>query len=188
MTRIVSERFIIVIAIDETYETDEDFQSRYDIVINPQNRPQNEFNKAYAIHVSSLGSEYSVALVGDHNCRDENCAVIEGSLLTVLQGWEITQFDVNNAHVTRTVILHTMAPNFEIHRVAAGYLIYGETEITMLNDELEVLLSFSGYDIFVSESNKTPFEITEDRICLYDFFDHYYELDFQGNVIFRNDL
>ena len=39
------------------------------------------------------------------------------------------------------------------------------------------------YDIFVSITNKTAFEIKTDRICLYDFYDNYYEIDFDGNMI-----
>ncbi len=184
MTRIENENSIIEIALDDTYENDKDFKSRYDIVINPQNRSQNENSKAYGIRVILQGQEHSIALIGDHNCWDDNCAVIEDDILTILQGWEITQINIITGQVTRSVVLDTMAPNFEIHRVNSGYLIYGETNITMLNDDLEALWSFSGYDIFVSGSDKTPFEIKGDRICLYDFFDHYYELDFQGNVLF----
>ena len=93
------------------------------------------------------------------------------------------QFNVNTASVMRTVVLDTMAPNFEIYKVDTGYLIHGEMDITMLNDKLETLWSFSGRDIFVSISGKPPFEIKADRICLYDFEDNYYELDFNGNVI-----
>ena len=83
----------------------------------------------------------------------------------------------------RNVTLNTMTPNFEIHKVSTEFLIYGETDITMLNDKLETQWSFSGRDIFVSVSGKTPFEIKADRICLYDFEDNYYEIDFEGHEI-----
>ena len=187
MTRLENGNCIIEIALDDTYCTDREFNGKYDIVINPLGHPQNEYYRAYAIHVILKDRKYSAALIGDCNCWDDHCGVIDGDILTLLQGWEITQFDVAAAHVIRSVTLDTMAPNFEIHKANTGYLIYGETEITMLNDELELLWSFSGSDIFVSNSGKKPFEMKEDRICLYDFMDHYCELDFQGNVICHDD-
>ncbi len=182
MTRLENESGIVEIPLDVTYGRDKDFNSKYDLIINPIGHPQNDYFRAYAIHVIIQDREYSVALIGDYNCWDDNCGVLDGDILTILQGWEITQFNVITAQVVRSVTLDTMAPNFEIHRINTGYLIYGETDITMLNDRLETLWSFSGYDIFVSSSDKIPFEIKEDRICLYDFGDHYYELDFQGKV------
>ena len=43
--------------------------------------------------------------------------------------------------------------------------------------------AFSGKDIFASVSGKLPFEIKDELICLYDFEDNYYEIDFEGNHI-----
>lgn len=44
--------------------------------------------------------------------------------------------------------------------------------------------SFSGRDIFVRYMGEEPaFEMKSDRICLYDFEDNYYEIDYDGNVI-----
>ena len=183
MTRLENDLCKIDIAVDETYQSDADFKSKYDILLNPNKLSPDDYSKAYSIHVKLPDRQYSVALIGDYNCWDTNCAVIENDLLTILQGWDILQFNVNTAAVIRSVTLNSMAPNFEIHKVDMDYLIYGETDITMLNDRLETLWSFSGWDIFVSISGKRPFEIKADRICLYDFEDNYYELDFQGNEI-----
>ena len=183
MTILENDLCRIELAVDETYATEADFNSKFDIVLNPHNRLQDEYSKAYAINVKLRDREYTFALIGDYNCWDTNCAVIEDNILTILQGWEITQFNVKSVQITRSVVLDTMAPNFEIHKTDHGYLIYGETDITMLNDKLEAMWSFTGRDIFVSISSKKPFEIKADRICLYDFEDNYYELDFHGNVI-----
>ena len=183
MTRLENDLCRIEIAVDESYSSGADFQSKYDTVINPNDLPPDDYSKAYSIGVTLRDRAYSVLLIGDCNCWDVNCAVIDDELLTILQGWDIVQFNVNTATVMRTVTLDTMAPNFEIYKVDSGYLIYGETNITMLNGKLETLWSFSGQDIIVSTSGKTPFEIKADRICLYDFEDNYYELDFNGNEI-----
>ena len=42
---------------------------------------------------------------------------------------------------------------------------------------------FYGRDIFVSMNNKKAFEISNNKIKVYDFEDNYYELDFDGNEI-----
>ena len=183
MTKLENDMCSVQIAIEESFETDKNFSSRYDYIINPHSYPQDDDYKAYAIHVRLKDQTYSAALIGDYNCWDENCAVIEGNILTILQGWEITQLDVISAKVMRTAEIDSICPNVELHRVETGYLVYGEFDITMLNDRLEKLWSFSGHDVFASSTNKPAFEIREDRICLYDFVGNYYELDFQGNVI-----
>lgn len=183
MTNLENAICKIKISVDESYPSAADFESRYDFVINPDDLPRDDYSKAYAISVKLHDREYSIAFIGASSSWDTNCAVIENEQLTILQGWRITQLDVSTASVIRTMVIDTMAPNFEIHQVESGYLIYGETDITMLNSKLEKQWSFRGHDIFVSITGKKAFEITTDRICLYDFEDNYYELDFRGKEI-----
>ena len=183
MTKLENDHCEIEITIDNTHDTESSLSKKYDIVINVNDRSLCDYYKVYSIRIRLPFREYSVAMIGDYNCSDNNCAVIDNDILTVLQGWEITQFDIRTAQVTRTVKVDSWAPNFEIFRIKTGYLIYGETDITLLNQDLEKQWSFMGRDIFVSPSDKNPFEIKSDRICIYDFEDNYYELDFQGNVI-----
>ena len=187
MTTLENDDCKVVITIDDTvddaYASDADFVSRYDIVLDPYVYPRGAGCKAYAIHVIWKDRQYTAALIGDGHCFDRNCAVIEGDVLTILQGWEVTQFNVTAAQIIRTVAIDTPAPNFEIHKVGRGYLIHGEMDITMLNDKLEKVWSFSGRDIFVSPSGKRELAIKSDRICLYDWEDNYYEVDLNGNMI-----
>ena len=138
---------------------------------------------AYAIRVKMSDREYAVALVGDMNCQDIDCAVLEGEILTILHVFDVIQFNLNSAKIIRTVPLDSMFPNFSIYRVGGGYLIHGEVEIIMLNEDLEKVWTFGGRDIFVSVTGKEAFRIGEDRICLYDFEDNYYEIDFQGRLL-----
>ncbi|MBR3587828.1 MAG: hypothetical protein IKO00_17555 [Oscillospiraceae bacterium] len=182
MTRLKNDVCEIEIVLDDADPSDAAFQGRYDLILNPEDW-RKDFSKAYFIRIVLADREYSVALIGDYNCRDTACAVLEEERLTVLQGWTIMQFDVLTASVIRSVTVDTRAPNFEIYKVKTGYLIYGETEITMLNSKLEKLWSFSGNDIFVSASDKPSFDLRADRICLYDFNGKHYELDFQGREI-----
>lgn len=60
--------------------------------------------------------------------------------------------------------------NYGIYKVEKGYVIYGEIEITML-------------DFDFTKTDKKPFELHENSICLYDFEDNFYEIDYDGNLI-----
>ena len=73
--------------------------------------------------------------------------------------------------------------NYGIYRVQNGYIVYGEMEITMLDFDFNKKWSFSGKDIFVSMSDKKPFELCENSIKLYDFEENFYEIDFSGKLI-----
>ncbi len=173
----------VTISIDETYFSEENTPGKYDKVFNPNDFKRSELSTVFSVQVDLRNRQYSVALIGDHNCSEENCAVLENNVLTVLQGWDVLQIDLFCAQLIKCCSLDSMAPNIGIYRVNDGYLIHGEMDITMLDDSLHKLWDFSGYDIFVSISGKKEFEIKPDRICLYDFCDNYYEVDFQGNVL-----
>ena len=53
----------------------------------------------------------------------------------------------------------------------------------MLNDMLEKQWTFSGKDIFVTQSTKKPFVILDDAIELFDWENNYYKIDFKGNLM-----
>ena len=95
----------------------------------------------------------------------------------------ITQIKITDACIIRHVVLDCLGCNFAIYKVEKGYIIYGEIEITMLDLDFKKQWSFSGKDIFVSISNREPFTIRENLICLYDFENNYYEIDFNGKQI-----
>ena len=64
------------------------------------------------------------------------------------------------------------------------YILYGELEIYRVSESMEILWDFSGRDIFVKCYGDQPtFQMKEDRICLYDFEDNYYEISYDGKII-----
>ena len=156
---------------------------KYNFVYNPLDYEKFDYYKVLVINVDIHSRSYSIALVGDGNSYDEDCAVLEGTILTVLQGWDVIQINIENGQIVKRISFDSMGCIFGIFALNGGYLIYGETDITMLDHDLCRMWSFSGYDIFVSTTDKTPFEIKSDRICLYDFEDNYYEIDFNGKVL-----
>lgn len=173
----------IEINIDETYTVGSADNRHYDITLNPGHYRQSDFPKTLSIHIDLYAKEYRIALIGPFHSYDSDCAVLEGEILTILQDDMITQIKVTNASVIRNVMIDCDGCNFAIYKVNKGYIIYGEIEITMLDFDLQKQWSFSGRDIFVSISDRKPFTIHENSICLYDFEDNYYEIDFDGKQI-----
>lgn len=74
--------------------------------------------------------------------------------------------------------------NFAIYLINNGYIIHGEIEVFKLDYELDKIWEFSGADILVTQDNKLPFLIDEDRIKIYDWNGIYYEIDLNGKLIY----
>ena len=176
-----NERCRIEIKIDETYTVDSADNRHYDVTLNPDHYHHNDFSRTLSIHVDLFTSEFCIALIGPFCTYDSDCAILDNETLTVLQDCMITQIKVTDGSIIRHINLDCLGCNFALYKVRKGYIIYGEIEITMLDFDFIKKWSFSGKDIFVSNSGKKPFELHEDSICLYDFEDNYYEIDFEGN-------
>lgn len=178
-----NEKCQIEIKIDETYTVESRDNRYYDIIFNPNNYTHNDFYKVVSINVNLLNKQYSIALVGDYYSYDTDCALLDNTVLTVLQNDTITQIDVIDKKIVNRIKLDCLGCNYGIYKVPTGYIIYGEIEITMLDMDFNKNWSFSGKDIFVSTTNKMPFKLKENSICLYDFQDNYYEINFDGQLI-----
>ena len=178
-----NEYCTVNIHTDQTYTLHSTDNKQYDLVLNPDYFAGNDNYKVFSIHIVLSTREYIIALVGDYQSVDASCALLDGYILTVMQNNSITQIDVRNANLLLHKKYESCGCAFAINRVQNGYIVYGEIEITCLDENFNKLWSFSGRDIFVSVSGKKPFELCEDRIKLFDFEDNYYELDFDGNVM-----
>lgn len=156
----------------------------YDVILNPLDLyGESYLYNVLSVHVKLSDRSYSMALIGDAYTLDKDCALLDGSILTVLLNKSVIQINTLTGAIVKAKDLDTVGCNFAIYRRKRGNVIYGETDITMLDDDLNKKWSFSGIDIFVSVSGKNPFEMKEDRICLFDFYDHYYEIDYDGKLL-----
>ena len=178
-----NEKCCIEIKIDECYTIDSTDNRYYDIVLNPCHYNRNDLWKTFSIHVNLFKHEFYIALIGPFYAYDSNCAILDNETLTVLQDNMITQIRITDGTMLRYIKFDCFGCNFAIYKVEKGYIIYGEIEITMLDFDFIKKWSFSGKDIFVSITNKHSFEIQRNVICLYDFKDNYYKIDFEGNQV-----
>lgn len=173
----------VTISVDETYTFNSADPKKYDIVFNPDNYENGDYFKALKIHIDTFSKAYTILLIGNYYYDDTNSAVLEGDILTVLHNEDITQLRVTDGSIIQRVHIPTLGTNFAIYKVSAKYIIHGEIDIICLDDKFNKLWSFSGRDIWYSCTNKNPFEICSDRIKLYDFYDNYYEIDFEGKLL-----
>lgn len=179
-----NEKCHIEIKIDETYTVDSADNRHYDVTLNPGHYRHSDVCKTLSIHVDLFSDEFCIALIGPFYTSEYDCAVLDDEILTVLQDDTITQIDISDGSIVRHIKFDCFGCNYRLHKVNKGYIVLGEIEITMLDFDFVKKWSFAGKDIFVLVSaGKTPLQIREDSICLYDFEDNFYEIDFEGNLI-----
>lgn len=181
-----NEKCHIEIEIDETYTVESTDNRFYDLTLNPGNYRHSDVCKTLSIHVDLFPNEFCIALIGPFYTYESDCAVLDDEILTVLQDNTITQINVSYGSIVRHIKFDCFGCNYGLYKVNKGYIIFGEMEIMMLDFDFVKKWSFSGRDIFVSVSGKKPFQICEDSICLYDFENNYYEIDFEGKLIKTN--
>ena len=116
--------------------------------------------------------------------KDYDGYVLEGEVLTVLRKSRIIQFNIKDGTVLH---VHHLDVDGEtvigLYRIPEGYILHGELEIIMYDQDFNPKWSFAGRDIFISMTGKQAFTLLEDRIALYDFYDNYYEVDFNGKQL-----
>ena len=110
-------------------------------------------------------------------------AVLEGTVLTVLQDETFLQIDVIEGKIIITKPTDMFGSAFSLNKFGDDYIVHGEIEIARYDSDFNKIWSFSGKDIFASVTGRPAFEMTENSIKLYDFQDNYYEIDYNGKEI-----
>ncbi len=109
--------------------------------------------------------------------------MLDDEVLTVIQDNRVVRLDLHNRTVIATYDTDLYGCAFGLYSTPDGYFIHGELEVARYDKDFNKKWGFSGRDIFVSPNNKQAFQLLEDRVCLYDFEDNYYELDYNGNQL-----
>ncbi len=172
----------VSVTIDSSY-TIGTANKPYDLTLNPRELTPDDLYEVFDVEIVFSGQTRHIALIGEMPFSHENCALLEGSVLTMMQNDAITQIDIRSCSVLRYRELGSFGSNFSIHRVRDGYIIHGEMAIIMLDDELNMKWNFWGRDIFATLSDKIVFELCENSIRLHDFEDNFYEIDYAGNLV-----
>ena len=158
-------------------------EETYTQILNPAEYTRNDFTKAFSVYIDLYDHDIMLAIIGSYMSAVEDCALLDGHVLTVMMNEQFFKINVLDGTVIDYTALDVFGSNFALYKIDRGYVVYGEIEILFLNENFEKTASFSGRDIFVSISGKNPFTLTRDTVQLYDFEDNYYEIDFEGKII-----
>lgn len=180
-----NELYKVNISVDDTYTVDSADNKYYDIILNHHDLKRNDWSKTFCIEVDNSHNISKLALIGSFYSYDTNCAILNNSILTVLQDDVITQIMLSDYSMILCKRFDCFGCNYGIYQCDSGYIVHGEIDIMMLNNQFEKVWSFGGGDVFVlpSNSNKKSFEIYDNIIKLYDWEENYYEVDFTGKQI-----
>ena len=72
---------------------------------------------------------------------------------------------------------------FGIYDLGGYYIVRGETEISRLDKNGNIVWQFGGLDIFVSFDQDNAFKLNNDSIDRFDFKGVRYRIDFDGNIL-----
>lgn len=173
----------IEISIDETFDLGNSDHSAYDLVLNVDNYTAEDYYRVLSVSADLFSERYNVAFVGSGLSWADNCAVLDDLILTVIQHHRVLRFDLEKRSVINAYDIDLYGCAFGLYSIPDGYVIHGELEVAMYDKEFHKKWGFIGRDIFVSISNKQEFQLRDDRVCLYDFEDNYYEIDYNGKLI-----
>lgn len=155
----------------------------YNRTFNFHGYTESDFHAAFIIRVKTARSETCVALIGSFYADAERCAVLEGSLLTVLMDDEIVLFDL----LDMSIVKHKSIGDetyFSIYPIIEGYLVHGELSILRLDKDFQRVWSFYGSDIWVIyDGNRAAFCIENDQILLEDWNGVKYALNMDGKLL-----
>lgn len=156
----------------------------FDYIYNPQGLSEDELFTTHIIYIETKDNKFRIAVIGDYHSYDTNCAVLEDSVLTVLQNDVVVKLDtLTGKMLLKKNISSYYDMNYAIYKVSNGYIIHGEIEILGLDNSFDTVWRFEGNDIWETASDLKPFEIIDECIILNDFEGNRYVLDMNGNIL-----
>jgi len=111
------------------------------------------------------------------------CSFQYDNKLVLILDYILCIFDINKLEITNKIETE-ISDVFGVYRYNDDLIIHTEMIIYRIDKDLNFKWDYTGKDIFVAyDDNKYAFEMKEDKICLYDFLDDYYEIDYDGNIL-----
>ena len=144
-----------------------------------------DYNRTISLEVEKDGIIKTIAVIIPYYTPIMDFYIIlDDEHILFMFDYCICIFELSSMNITNSKIIEHLGTMFEIHPYNNDFIIYGEMEIFRISKELSVIWKFSGRDIFVNcNSDKQPFMMKSDRICLYDFIGNYYEINYDGMLL-----
>lgn len=145
---------------------------------------ESDFNKTIEFEIEQNGEVRTVLMVVPYYTPLNSFTAHHKSGLLLMLNDVLCVFEPETMSIIKQISIEPLGTMFEVHPFEDDYILYGEMEIYRISEDLAVKWEFSGRDIFVRYQGAEPaFLMKNDRICLYDFEDNYYEIDYDGRLI-----
>ena len=181
MKEIYVDNCSISISLEPDYDIKSADNIQYDKIIILDKK----YNKTICIKIEKDDCIKKVAVIVPYFIYIDNCALSAKQYIFFMFDNLWCLFDPRTMNfVKQKNVLTVEGTMFAAYPYKEDFILYGEIEIYRVTQDLSIKWSFSGKDIFVRYKGEEPaFEMKEDRICLYDFMDNYYEINFDGILI-----
>ncbi len=145
---------------------------------------ETDFNKSIEVEIEKCGEIRTVLMVVPYYTPLKSFVAPHKDGLFMMMNDVLCVFEPETASITKQTRISPMGTMFEVYQIDDDYILYGEMEIYRISKDLTLKWEFSGRDIFVRYQGDEPaFIMKKDRICLYDFEDNYYEINFEGKLL-----
>ena len=145
---------------------------------------ETDFCKLFEIRVESHGDVSRVLLIASYHTPEDHFVAMHEEGMFFMLNDILCIFDPVDLKISRMKTISPMGTMCEVHPYGKDYILYGELEIYRISENMEAIWKFLGVDVFFRcDSDDPAFEMKSDRICLYDFLENYYEIDYDGNLI-----
>lgn len=144
-----------------------------------------DYSRTISLEVEKGGMIKTAAFVIPYYTpRDDFYITLDDEHILFMFDNYICIFELSSIRIINSKLIEHSGTMFAIYPYKDEFIIYGEMEIFKINKELSVIWSFGGRDIFVTcNSDINPFTMKADRICLYDFSENYYEINYNGKLL-----
>lgn len=145
---------------------------------------QSDFCSMFEIEVEHWGEVQSVLLVAPYHTPTNSFTAYHKKGVFMMLNDVLCIFNPKTLSIGKQVSINPLGTMFEVHTYREDYILYGETDIYRISEDLDIMWEFSARDIFVRcQGDEPAFLLKDDRICLYDFLDNYYEIDYNGHLL-----
>lgn len=138
---------------------------------------------SYELSVENLidGNAISVILLADY-CTDigKYSAVFRENNLIILLNRAIVSICLENMGYQVALIENPFGTYYDLHLYKDKYIVHGEIEVRMLDEEFKTMWIYSTMDILCGNE---PLEIESDVISFYDYDGNFHKIDFEGKPL-----
>ena len=133
---------IITISVNEQFAFSDPKNEQYDIVLNPENHNAEDTVKVLEFDVNLFKERKKIALISFIGEPTGDIAVLEGTVLTILQDETFLQIDVIEGKIIDTKPTDMFGSVFSLNRFGDDYIVHGEIEIARYNSNFNKIWSF----------------------------------------------